>query len=152
MRQKVLFISSSGGHWIQLTRLLPAALKHEVFVATTSVDAKTSMRDGVVARFYTVPDASLSDKLKLVWCAARVLVVVALVRPDVVISTGAAPGYFGIIFGRLFGSRTVWVDSVANATRLSVSGKHAGRWCDLWVTQWPELAREAGPVYLGSLL
>jgi hypothetical protein len=74
------------------------------------------------------------------------------VRPDVVVSTGAALGYFAVRFGRWFGARTIWVDSVANAEELSMSGQMAGRHADLWLTQWPHLAREQGPAFLGSVL
>ena len=73
-------------------------------------------------------------------------------RPDVVITTGAAPGYFGVRFGKWLGARVVWVDSVANAEELSLSGEKAGTFVDLWLTQWAHLAREGGPECLGSVL
>jgi hypothetical protein len=69
-----------------------------------------------------------------------------------VISTGAAPGYFAVRIGKLFGARTIWVDSVANAEELSLSGKEAGRHVDLWLTQWPHLARPEGPHFKGNVL
>jgi UDP-N-acetylglucosamine:LPS N-acetylglucosamine transferase len=74
------------------------------------------------------------------------------VRPDVVVSTGAAPGYFAVRFGRLFGASTIWVDSVANVEELSMSGQMAGRCAHVWLTQWPHLARDGGPMFLGSVL
>ena len=73
-------------------------------------------------------------------------------RPDVVISTGAAPGYFAIRLGNLFGARTIWVDSVANVEELSLSGQKAGPHAKLWLTQWAHLARENGPHHRGSVL
>ena len=84
--------------------------------------------------------------------AAGVLRVVLKERPSVVVSTGAAPGLFGVIFGKLGGARTIWIDSIANAEELSMSGRLAGRWADLWLTQWPELAREGGPAFEGAVL
>ena len=63
------------------------------------------------------------------------------VRPDVVISTGAAPGYFALRFGGLLGARTLWLDSIANAEELSLSGTKASRFADLTLTQWPELGK-----------
>ena len=83
--------------------------------------------------------------LSLLWVLIRE-------RPDVVISTGAAPGYFGIFFGRLMGARTIWLDSVANAEVLSLAGRKAGRLADLWLTQWPHLAKEGGPTFHGSVI
>ena len=45
------------------------------------------------------------------------------VRPDVVISTGAAPGAFALFFGKLFGAKTIWIDGIASTSKLSMSGK-----------------------------
>ena len=73
-------------------------------------------------------------------------------RPDVVVSTGAAPGYFCLKFAKWVGARTVWIDSIANADCLSLAGEKAGRYADLWLTQWPHLARPDGPHYRGAVL
>jgi hypothetical protein len=73
-------------------------------------------------------------------------------RPDVVITTGAAPGYFAIRFGNWLRARTIWVDSVANVDELSLSGRKAGPHADLWLTQWAHLAKPGGPRFTGSVL
>jgi UDP-N-acetylglucosamine:LPS N-acetylglucosamine transferase len=77
---------------------------------------------------------------------------VVKIRPDVVISTGAAPGLFGIIFGRLVGARTIWVESIANAEMLSLSGRIALKFSHIVLTQWPHLAHADGPQHQGSIL
>ena len=73
-------------------------------------------------------------------------------RAFVVITTGAAPGFFALRLGKLMGARVVWLDSIANASALSLAGQKAGKHADLWLTQWPELASEDGPDYRGSVL
>ena len=72
--------------------------------------------------------------------------------PDVIVSTGAAPGYIALRLGRLLGSRTIWLDSIANVERLSMSGEIVGRHADLWLTQWPQLSRTGGPDCWGAVL
>ncbi len=72
-------------------------------------------------------------------------------RPDVVFSTGAAPGFFALFFGRLFGARTIWLDSLANVDRLSLSARLVRPFAKLWLTQWAELAGPDGPEYAGSV-
>jgi UDP-N-acetylglucosamine:LPS N-acetylglucosamine transferase len=73
-------------------------------------------------------------------------------RPDVIISTGAAPGYAAIQLGRLIGARTVWIDSIANVEVLSLSGAQIGRHADLWLTQWPHLSKPEGPEFKGAVI
>ena len=149
MRKRVLAIASGGGHWIQLTRMLPAFDGHELILVTTLV----SYRDEVAPhRFYVVPDANIRRKLALVFTAVRVGFIVLWERPDVVVSTGAAPGYFALRVGKLIGARTIWIDSIANAEQLSLSGRKVRRYADLWLTQWPHLVTTQGPGYEGGVL
>ncbi|MCP5066722.1 MAG: hypothetical protein GY946_09155 [bacterium] len=103
-------------------------------------------------RFVTIQDASRERPflmLKTIWQSLRH---VLAERPDVVISTGAAPGLFALLFGRLIGAKTIWIDSLANGEVPSMSGRLAGRVVGLWLTQWPEVAREGGPFFRGSVL
>ena len=67
-------------------------------------------------------------------------------------STGASVGFFAIVLSKLFGARTIWLDSIANVDELSLSGRMAGRFADLWLTQWESLSKPDGLVYLGSVV
>jgi UDP-N-acetylglucosamine:LPS N-acetylglucosamine transferase len=146
---RVLAVASGGGHWIQLLRLSAAAGSSDVtFVSTL----KSCSQDVAGRRFFTVRDANLRDKFGLLILLVQMAWIVARVRPHVVVSTGAAPGYFAIRLSRLLGAKTIWVDSMANAERLSLCGQHVGNHADLWLTQWPHLAVEGGPKYAGSVL
>ena len=148
-KRRVLAVSSGGGHWVQLRRLRPAFEGFETIWLTVDADHRQEV-DG--APFYVVNDATRWDRLQVVTCALRVIRVLLRVRPDVIVTTGAAPGFFAIVFGKLMRARTVWVDSIANADELSGSGTWIGRFADLWLTQWPHLAREGGPDYEGAVL
>ncbi len=135
--QRVLAVASSGGHWVQLLRLRPAFEGRDVAFLSTDAGHRAEVAP---ARFYSVKDANRWNKIALIRCALKVLWVVARERPDVLITTGAAPGYFALRFARLLGARAVWVDSIANVDELSMSGKMASKHADLCLTQWAHLA------------
>ena len=110
-----------------------------------------------------INDATRWDKVGLAKMCLRLLWIVLRVRPDVVISTGAAPGYFAIRFAKLLGARAIWLDSIANAEEVSMTGELVGKRADLWMTQWEHLGvspAESGPpgtagrrpVYSGAVL
>lgn len=148
--RRVLAVASGGGHWVQLRRLAPAFAHHDVIWVTVRRDYGEDLDPG--ERLVVVPDATRWDRLRLVYLAVRLLVVVVRTRPHVIVSTGAAPGYLAIRLGRLLGARAVWVDSIANCEELSLSGRRIGTHVDLWLTQWPHLAGPDGPRYEGSVL
>lgn len=149
-RKKILAISSGGGHWVELLRLRPALRGHHVVYVTVSPAYRHDVEG---APLLVIPDATRWDRLGMLRVAAQVLAIVLRERPDVVVSTGALPGLLGVLFGkRIAGAKTIWVDSLANAGELSLSGRKARAHADLWLTQWPELAVPGGPRYLGSML
>jgi len=155
---RVLAVASGGGHWVQLSRLVPAWDGCAVTYVTTDpglragIEAVTEARGQPRPGFHVVLEANRWEKLRLVRSLLQMVMILARTRPDVVITTGAAPGYFALRLGRLMGARTIWVDSIANADELSLSGKMAGKYCDLWLTQWEHLATPQGPDFRGSVI
>ncbi len=143
--KKLLAVASQGGHLIQLMRLKPVFDRHDT--CYVSSQRREGMDD-----FARIVDANRNAKIRLILLFFQVLWIVVRKRPDVVISSGAAPGYFAVLCGKLLGARTIWVDSIANAQELSMSGRRAGKFADLWLTQWPEVAQESGPKYGGRVL
>lgn len=149
-RPKLLAISSGGGHWIQLLRLRPAFDGCDVTYATVKEGYRTHLEPGTA--FRVIPDSNRWSKIRLLRTAIAITSLMLRLRPDVVVTTGAAPGYFALRIGKWLGARVVWIDSIANAEELSLSGQKAGSFSDLWLTQWPHLARDSGPQCVGSVL
>lgn len=147
---KILALSSRGGHWVQLLRLRPAFDNCDVVFATSKAGYRSDIGTG--AEFRLIPEANRWNKLGLLRVLLTIFFLILRHRPDVVISTGAAPGYFAIRIGNLFGARTIWVDSIANSEELSLSGMKAGPHAGLWLTQWAHLAKPNGPYFRGSVL
>jgi UDP-N-acetylglucosamine:LPS N-acetylglucosamine transferase len=149
MKKRILAIASAGGHWQQLMRLRPAFQgQHATYVTTNAAYAV----DVPGSELFVVIDANRNAPLNLIRSAFGMLLRVLKTRPDVVISTGAAPGLFGIVFGRFVGARTIWVESIANAETLSMSGRIASKIAHITLTQWPHLEGVEGSRYEGSIL
>lgn len=158
---RVLAIASGGGHWVQLLRLRPAWDGARV----TYVSVRPAYASDVPGeRFMTINDATRWDKVGLVRMALKLAWIMLRVRPQAVVSTGAAPGYFAIRLGKLLGARTIWVDSIANVEEMSMTGRLVASHTSLWLTQWAHLAEvpkaehstangvERSPTYAGSVL
>ncbi|MCK8465173.1 UDP-N-acetylglucosamine transferase subunit ALG14 [Aliiroseovarius sp. S1339] len=155
---RVMAVASAGGHWVQLRRLRNAWQGLDVTYVSTDAELKPIIAQEARSEgapeptFFAIVEANRWQKTKLLKQLFQLLFVFIRTRPDVVVTTGAAPGYFALRLGKLFGARTVWIDSVANAGELSLSGQKVGKHVDLWLTQWEHLATPDGPQYLGSVL
>ena len=134
---------------MQLLRLRPAFAGHDVTYVTVDSRYQADL-DG--ERFYVVNDATRWNKAGLILLALRLALIVLRERPEIAVSTGAAPGYLALRLAKLLGARTVWIDSLANAEKLSLSGQWIGKHADLWLSQWPHLAHPGGPEYEGAVL
>lgn len=148
-RKKVLLISSSGGHWKQLRRIEPAFDNFTKYYASTEASYSQFVPNAV---FYPLPDASMWNKLHLIWQAARVFLLLITIQPDVVITTGASVGFFALFFAKKLHKKTIWLDSLANAEQMSLSGLKVRPYADLWLTQWEHLAKPEGPHFYGAVL
>lgn len=148
-RPKLLACGSGGGHWIQLLRMRAGFDRHDVHYVSTFANYAEMVAP---APLYTVPDASRADPWKFVPVFARALWIMARVRPRAVVTTGSMPMLAFLILGRLTGARTLWIDSIANAERLSSSGRLARRLAHQVVSQWPDVAAREGVECWGAVL
>ncbi len=149
MTKRILAIASAGGHWQQLQLLRPGYSGGEVLFVTT-LEGLPEQFDAHPYRI--VPDCNRNEKLAVLKCTLALCWVLIRYRPHVIISTGALPGVIALALGRAMFSKTIWVDSVANAEEMSMSGRLAKRFAHLWMSQWEHVAKEAGAEYAGAVL
>jgi UDP-N-acetylglucosamine:LPS N-acetylglucosamine transferase len=147
--RRVLLVASGGGHWVQLLRLRAAWEGEDVAYVTVQPSYQSQVGD---ARFYCVPDATRWSRWALLRMVLEVARVVIKERPDVVITSGAAPGLVALRVGKWIGARTVWLDSIANVEAVSLSGRRVAGYADLQLTQWQHLQSSNGPAYRGAVL
>lgn len=148
--RRILLIASAGGHWLELCRLAEAFRDFDCqFVCTTA---------GLVAPVGDRPVAVLSDGsrkriTRLFGTAAAAARLIRAFRPDIVLTTGSAPGSVALVVARAHGLHTVWIESISSRDELSLSGRVARRTADLFLTQWPTLsARHRSARYFGRVL
>lgn len=137
MTINVLAVASAGGHFTQLLLALEdAEQRMNVSYVTTKLSFVKSGYDA-----YLIPDFSRDNPLLSFKCYHTIAKIIRDTRPDIVITTGAAPGLIALLAGRAARVRTVWLDSCANYDKLSLSGRIASYLADLTLTQWPHLAK-----------
>ena len=148
-RKKIIAVASGGGHWVQLLCLENAFNGHEVIYVSVEDNYRSQVID---KRYYVFTDANKNAPLKLLKLMLESLVLVIKEKPDIVITTGAAVGVFPLMFSKVLGAKTIWIDSIANTAKLSLSARLVKRSCDVMLTQWEHLSEENSVEYVGSVL
>jgi len=148
MKNKTIAVASGGGHWKQLMLLTENLNKNDITFITT-IDGLPQSNN--IKNFYIVKDSNFDEKLAVIFSFFQLLKIFILIRPKIVISTGAAPGVLSILLGRLSGAKTIWVDSIANAEKLSMGGRLSLKIASVVLTQWEHLADGKKVIYKGSV-
>ena len=151
---KICAGASAGGHMNQLLRILNHAdswPQQPVFYVTTlDVLAPRLAQKG---RVYVVGECNRQHPWHALRTFFRCLNIAFKERPDVVITTGAMPLALFCLISKFLGARIVWIDSIANVERFSMSGRFIRIFADLFLTQWPELAEDdEKSEYAGAIL
>lgn len=151
---KICAGASAGGHMNQLLRLLnysnlwPEAPS---FYVTTLQEMSTKLEQkGPV---YVIGEYNRHHPLRAFRSLIRCFSIAFKERPEVVITTGSMPLAFFCLTAKLCGAKIIWIDSIANIERFSMSGRFIHLFADLFLTQWPELAvRDKKAKYVGAIL
>jgi UDP-N-acetylglucosamine:LPS N-acetylglucosamine transferase len=148
---KICLVASAGGHLTQLRRVAEAWTGYSTFwITSTDVVRKTLGGEGTV---YIVGECNRQHLGRLAAVFFRCLRAILKEKPDVVISTGAAPGCIAVFLGKLTGAKVVWIDSITNVEHLSLSGRLVRPFVDLFLVQWPQLAAKyRGVEYIGEVI
>lgn len=148
----ICLVSSSGGHFEQLIRLLPLLDRYSGYVVTEDAGYELNLPG---RRVYRVPPMDRTDKgiLRELLVAFRAAwKILRTEKPDVIISTGALPALPTLVLGKILGSKIIYLESFAKVTTPNMAGKLVYRFADQFYVQWePMLKHYPKAIYKGGI-
>ncbi|GAA2755821.1 PssD/Cps14F family polysaccharide biosynthesis glycosyltransferase [Actinopolymorpha rutila] len=149
--QRLLLVGSSGGHLAQLLALKPWWEGRErTWVTFATQDAKARLRDEQVAWAYFPTTRNLTNLLRNLLLAVRVII---RERPDLVVSTGAGVAFPFFLVARLLRIRTVYLEVYDRLDSRTLTGRLCRPLSSLFCVQWEEQATlYKGSHVVGTLL
>lgn len=133
--KKVCLISSSGGHYEQLSMLRKLEEKYSIFWVTEKTDYQSDAD-------YYLPQTGSNDKwllLKLAAMGVKTLGIWLKERPDAVITTGTLVAIPMCLLAKLLGKKVIYIESFARVRDCTRAGKLMYKFADLFIYQWEEL-------------
>lgn len=156
---RLLVVLGSGGHtkeMIRLVDLLGPGYEYSYLVAANDELSPQKIRipgpvyKAVRPRWKTA--SLLVEVVQTVLSALQSLVVLLVVRPRAIISSGPGPAVPVSLLGKLLGVKVIFVETGSRVYELSTSGRILYRWADLFFVQWPDLqSKYPKAIYAGRL-
>ena len=150
-KKKICLAASGGGHLTELLQLSDSWQNYETFFVTTVPVVQNELKTS--GQVYVVGECNRQHIGRVLIVLMRCIKIILKERPGIVISTGAAAGCMICYLAKMFGAKIVWIDSITNVERLSLSGRMVRYIADLFLVQWPELLSKYQKVeYAGTLI
>ncbi len=149
---KILFVSSSGGHYSEL-KILINKLSINNFIVVTETSPLNNKHDKID---YYLNNGSRKNLFKYIFVFIKNLYLTFYIllkeKPTTIISTGAHVCVMFFIIGWIFNIKTIYIESFAKVYSKSLSYKLASRFIDITYVQHKELLNVyKNSIYLGGL-
>lgn len=133
---KICFVTSSGGHLTHLIQLEDWWKDKERFWVTfEKEDSKSVLKDEKKYWCYYPTNRNIKNLIRNTFLAVKILL---RERPDIIISTGAAPAIPFFYIGKLIKAKLIYIEVYDRITKPTITGKIVYPITDLFVLQWEE--------------
>ncbi|TFG33364.1 hypothetical protein EU527_08360 [Candidatus Thorarchaeota archaeon] len=156
MRLRILFVLGSGGHTAR-GLILSNQIKSRKYYIVPWESEVTKQKVGknyysVLSPRFRAKDNRLMTVLRTLFLFIHSLLILILVRPKVIISTGSGLTIPPFLIAKFLRIKTVYIESPSRVYYPSIAGKILIGKTDLWLSSWPELAnRYEGVEYRGMV-
>jgi len=153
---RLLFVLGSGGHTARgliLSNQVDCK-KYYIVPWESEVTKRKVGRNyfSVISPRFRAKDSRIMSVLRTLFLFLHSLIILLIVRPDVLISTGSGLTLPPFLVARVFGIKTLFIESPSRVYNPSIAGKLLIGKVDLWLSSWPELAqRYQGVEYRGMV-
>ena len=148
---KICLVGSSGGHLTHLYLLKDFWIKHERFWVTfEKEDAKSILRDEKKYWCYFPTNRNVKNLIKNSFLAFKILI---KEKPDVIVSSGAAPAIPFFYIGKILGIKLIYIEVYDRIDNPTLTGRLVYPLCHKFILQWEE-QKEFYPngIVLGGIL
>ena len=141
--KKVLFISSTGGHLRELMKLKPLFKDYDYCIITekdsTTIDLHKKYKIYYVP--YSTRSKIISYFFKYTFVILKSIILFISIKPDAIVTTGTHTAIPICFLGKVFNKKIVYIETYANITRKTLTGKIIYHISDLFIVQWKEMKK-----------
>ena len=140
---RVLFISSTGGHLTEMMQLKKLFKKYDYYIVTQKKNSTLYLKDQYKKRVsylvYGTKDHFFTYIFKLFYNIMKSIYLYFKIHPDYIITTGTHTAGPICYLGKIFGSKIIYIETFANMSTKTITGKFIYPIADLFVVQWESM-------------
>ena len=143
--KKILFISSTGGHLVEMMQLKDMFNDYDYHIITektkSNLKMKETYKDKINFLVYGTKDHMLTYPFKLLYNCFKSLFLYFKYRPDYIITTGTHTAGPMCCIGKIFGSKIIYIETFANMVTKTATGKLIYPISDKFIVQWSSMKK-----------
>ena len=144
----IVAISSGGGHLSELQNAIPSSIKNEIlYITFKNGHTKKSLEK---QKHYFIIDPH-NSKFKYLINLLHACFLFLILRPKIIISTGAGISIPFMMLGKLFGRKLIFIETGARVYTASKTGEFMYKYADKFFVQYEVLLKKYPKAILGSL-
>ncbi len=141
--KKVLFISSTGGHLSELLKLEPIFKEYDYYIITEKDKTTVNLKERYKVSY--LPYCTRSKPFSYIFIYSFLIIKTIYffikIRPKVIISTGTHTAVPMCYLGKIFGKKIIYIETYANITKKTLTGRFIYPIADLFIVQWKEMLK-----------
>ncbi len=142
-KTKIIFISSTGGHFAELMQLKPIMDKCNYHIVTEKTATNKNLKEKYKNKLDFLVYGTRKTKLLypfilLINCFISLFIFLKI-RPKVIITTGTHTAGPMCCIAKIFGCKIIYIETFANRTSKTATGKLLYHIADTFVVQWEEM-------------
>lgn len=145
MKRNVLFIASTGGHLHELMQLSPMFNNYNYHIITektkSNLKLKNKYHEKIGYLVYGTKDHMLTYPVKLLYNCFKSLYYYIKYHPDYIVTTGTHTAGPMCCIGKILGSKIIYIETFANITTKTATGKLLYKIADHFIVQWPSMKK-----------
>ena len=135
---KICVPSSAGGHFTEVNVLKKFFEENETFYVVPDEKRMKLLLKNKKAYFVKNPGRKIFLTIKNIFKAYKIM---RKEMPQLVVSTGASVAIPYSIFGKLFGAKLIFIESICRTKKKSFSGRIMYHFSDLFFVQWEKMKK-----------
>lgn len=143
-KNKVLFISSTGGHLDELLQLKELFKKYDSYIITEKTKSTIDLKNKyskVNYLVYGTKDHFITYIFKFIYNVFKSLILFIKIRPKVIVTTGTHTAVPMCYIGKLFFRKVIYIETIANSKTKTLSGKLVYPIADTFIVQWESMLK-----------